>query len=200
MKSLVLLLSLIVFGISTEVSDGYKVGDTARDFSLKNTDGKMVSLKTHSGEKGAIVIFTCNTCPYSKAYEDRIIDLQSKYKDKGYPVIAIQPNDPARSPGDSFDNMKARAKEKGFNFPYLIDTTQEITTTYGATNTPHVYVLEKESGKFTVKYIGAIDNNSRDASSASEKYVEKAVDALLAGSEVEKTSTKAIGCTIKWSK
>jgi peroxiredoxin len=149
--------------------------------------------------KGYIVIFTCNTCPYSVAYEDRIIDLHNKYAALGYPVIAINPNDPIVQPGDSFEKMQVRAKEKNFPFPYIFDSTQQVTLAYGATNTPHVYVVEKVNKDYLVRYIGAIDNNSRDASAATKKYVESAVDALLADNAVETTSTKAIGCTIKWS-
>jgi hypothetical protein len=149
--------------------------------------------------KGYLVIFTCNTCPYSVAYEDRIIDLHNKYAPKGYPVIAINPNDPSVKPGDSFEEMQVRAKEKSFPFPYVFDATQEVTLAYGATNTPHVYVVEKVNADYLVRYIGAIDNNSKDASAATKKYVEAAVDALLTGNSVSTTSTKAIGCTIKWS-
>ena len=182
------------------LGDGLKVGDQAMDFKLKNIDGQMVSLAGNSQAKGYILIFTCNTCPYSVAYEDRIIELNQKYASQGYPVVAVQPNDTQRSPGDSFDKMKQRAKEKGFDFPYLIDETQEVTRTYGATNTPHVYVLDRTSkDSFIIKYIGAIDNNSRDASAADKHYVEDAVDNLIKGNPVETDKTKAIGCTIKWA-
>jgi peroxiredoxin len=193
-----ILVSVLLIGGGAD-KGGYSVGDKAMDFNLKNVDGSMVSMAANADNKGYIVIFTCNTCPYSVAYEDRIIDLQSKYAPKGFPVIAINPNDPIVQPGDSFEEMQVRAKEKKFNFPYVFDSTQEITLAYGATNTPHVYVVEKVSGDYIIRYIGAIDNNSRDASAASKKYVETAVDAVLAGKKVSTTSTKAIGCTIKWS-
>jgi peroxiredoxin len=187
---------LAVLLTSFIVKDGYKVGDTAMDFSLKNVDGKMVSLADYKDAKGYIVIFTCNSCPYSVAYEDRIIELHEQYADKGFPVIAINPNDVEKSPKDSYELMKVRAEEKDFPFAYVYDKTQEITKAYGATNTPHVYVLDKDR---TVKYIGAIDNNTRDASAADKKYVEDAVDALMEGDDIPVTKTKAIGCTIKWS-
>ena len=181
-------------------SDGLKVGDQAVDFKLKNIDGKMVSLAGNKDAKGYILVFTCNTCPYSVAYEDRIIELHQKYAPKGYPVVAVQPNNAQRSPGDSFDKMKQRANEKGFSFPYLIDETQEVTRTYGATNTPHVYVLNRESGdRFVIEYIGAIDNNSRSATAADQHYVQDALDSLIEGKGVQTTKTKAIGCTIKWA-
>lgn len=176
---------------------GYKVGDTATDFSLKNVDGKMVSLKDFKSAKGYILVFTCNHCPYAQAYEDRIIALDKKYKSQGYPVIAIQPNDPVKSKDDSYANMQARAKEKKYGFPYLIDEGQKIFPQYGATKTPHVYVLEKTAKGNVVKYIGAIDDNYEDAAAVKQKYVESAVDALLKGKEVPVKETKAIGCSIK---
>ncbi len=182
---------------SPKIVGGYTIGDTATDFKLKNIDDSFISLEDYKDAKGFIVIFTCNHCPYSVAYEDRIIELDKKYKSKGYPVIAINPNNPKAYPGDSFDNMKVRAKEKGFTFPYLFDDGQKIYPQYGATKTPHVYILEKTSEGNIVRYIGAIDNNYKDASAANEKYVEEAVNALLKGEKVPVEVTKAIGCSIK---
>ena len=194
-----LISSLLLFSLTGERVDGLEVGDKAVDFNLKNIDGNMVSLNIQKDVKGYILVFTCNTCPYSVLYEDRIIELHNMYADKGYPVVAIQPNDTQKSPGDSFDKMQQRAEEKGFPFPYLIDETQETTKTYGATNTPHVYVLNKEGDSdFRIEYIGAIDNNSRNAEAASKHYVQDAVNGLLSDGKVPTTSTKAIGCTIKW--
>jgi len=181
----------------TSTHAGYGIGDTATDFSLKNVDGKMVSLSDFENAKGFLVIFTCNTCPYSVAYEDRINALDAKYKPLGVPVIAINPNNPEKKPGDSFAAMKTRAAEKRFTFPYLLDEGQKIYPQYGATRTPHVYLLEKTSNGNVVKYIGAIDDNSRDASEVEEKFVENAVDAMLAGKEIKTTTTRAIGCSIK---
>ena len=176
---------------------GYQVGDMATDFSLKNVDGSMVSLSDFEEAKGFIVIFTCNTCPYAQAYEDRIMDLDAKFKSQGVPVIAINPNDPSAKPGDSFTKMKERAAEKGFTFPYLFDEGQKVYPAYGATRTPHVFILEKTSSGNQVKYIGAIDDNYQDASQVDEKFVENAVDAMLAGNEINPKTTKAIGCGIK---
>ncbi|MDB5284089.1 MAG: thiol-disulfide isomerase or thioredoxin [Bacteroidota bacterium] len=180
--------------------EGLKVGDKAADFKLKNIDGKMVGLSDYKDSKGVILVFTCNHCPFAKKYEDRVIALDKKYKSLGFPVVAVNPNDVSEVPEDSYDNMQKRAKEKGFGFPYLVDETQATARTYGATRTPHVYVLQNVKGTYTVKYIGAIDDNSDDAKAVKEKYVESAVDALLAGKEVSTNSTKAIGCTIKWKK
>ena len=182
------------------IAGGYKIGDTARDFSLKNVDGKMVSMKDMKNAKGYIVVFTCNHCPFAKAYESRIMELDKKFSSKNYPVIAINPNDVSVVPDDSFENMVVRSKEKGYTFPYLYDESQEIASAYGATRTPHLFVLQKVDDKFIVKYIGAIDNNTEDAEKADKKYVEEAVDALIAGKSVSTTETKAIGCGIKWKK
>lgn len=181
----------------TTFSEGYKIGDVAEDFSLKNVDGKMVSLSDYKNAKGFIVTFTCNTCPYAVAYEDRIIALDKKYASKGYPVIAIMPNNIAVKPDDSPAAMKQRAKEKGFTFPYLIDEGQNVYPKFGATKTPHMFVLQKTKKGNVVKYIGAIDDNYKDVSAVTTKYVENAVDALLHGKEVELKETKAIGCSIK---
>ena len=176
----------------------YEVGDVARDFNLKNIDGNMVSLANIEGAKGFVVIFTCNTCPFSKMYEQRIIELDKKYKSQGYPVIAINPNDKTKVPGDSYEEMIVRAKDKGYTFPYLYDETQEIATTYGATRTPHVYLLNKEDNALKIAYIGAIDNNHKDAASADKKYLEDALQSLINGEKVKTNFTKAIGCSIKW--
>ena len=176
---------------------GYKVGDIATDFSLKNVDGKMVSLKDIKNAKGYIVVFTCNHCPYAQAYEDRIVALNNKYKALGYPVVAINPNNPEKQKEDSFAKMQERAKDKKFSFPYLLDEGQKIFPQYGATKTPHVYVLQKTAKGNVVKYIGAIDDNYEDAKAVKQKYVENAVDALIKGKDVIVKETKAIGCSIK---
>jgi peroxiredoxin len=196
-KNILSTLALLLIVLSVQA--GYKVGDEARDFSLKNVDGKNVSLKDLKNAKGAIVIFTCNHCPFSVSYEDRILALDKKYAALGYPVVAINPNDAKVQPGDSYENMIERAKEKQFTFPYLHDETQEIATAYGAARTPHVFVLEREKDKMIVRYIGAIDNNSDEPGAVSSRFVEEAVDALIAGKAVPTPETKAIGCTIKWS-
>ena len=200
MKKLAFLVVAALFLTSFVLDGGYQVGDKATDFKLKGIDDKTVSLADYKDAKGFIVVFTCNHCPYAVKYEDRIIALNKKYASKGYPVIALNPNDPVQFPEDDFANMKKRAKNKGFTFPYLVDETQQIAKTYGASKTPHVYVLKKEGNDLIVRYIGAIDDNTDDASAVKEKYAEQAVDALLEGKAVATTSTKAIGCGIKWKK
>lgn len=197
MSALVIILCVSAFTISNSDFGGYKVGDVAEDFSLKNIDGKMVSLSDYKDAKGFIVTFTCNTCPFSVAYEDRLVELDKKYAKKGYPVIAIMPNNTDAKPGDNMEAMKKRAKEKGFTFPYLLDKGQKVYPKFGATKTPHIYILEKTKKGNVVKYIGAIDDSPRNPSGVKVKYVENAVDALLKGKEVELKETKAIGCSIK---
>ncbi len=197
MKNLIITACISLFALSSAFSQGYNVGDKASTFKLKNIDGKMVSLSDYPGAKGFTVIFTCNHCPYSKAYQDRIIALDKKYKSKGYPVIAVNPNDPVVNPEDSYENMKVRAKEKGFSFPYLFDETGDICRKYGATRTPQVYLLEKKGGDLIVRYTGAIDDNSQDASKVTAPYLSNAIDALLAGGTPDPSFTKAIGCGIK---
>lgn len=199
-KVLALLLvgSAIFFMNARSVGGGYSVGDTVKDFELKNIDGKMVSMSDYPDAKGFILTFTCNTCPFSIGYESRIVDLDKKYAPKGFPVIAINPNDVGRMPEDSMEAMKKRAADKGFTFPYLRDDSQEIARRFGATRTPHMYVISNNSGKYVLEFIGAIDDNPRDGSKVSKKYVEEAVDALLMGKKPPETNVTAIGCTIKW--
>ncbi len=185
---------------NVSTAKGYEIGDEATDFKLKNVDGKMVSLSDFKTAKGFIVIFTCNHCPYAKKYEDRIIELDKKYKSQGYPVIAINPNDPSVQPEDNYQKMIERAKQKGFTFPYLVDEGQKIFPQYGATKTPHVFLLQKENGKNIVKYIGAIDNNYENPKDVSEYYVQDAVNALIKNEPIKMTKTVAIGCTVKVKK
>ena len=180
---------------------GLEVGDYAKDFKLKNIDGNMVSMSDYDDAKGFIVIFSCNHCPFVKKYEDRMVDLDQEFKRQGYPVIAINPNDPKVQPNDSYENMITRAEEKGFTFPYLVDEAQEIAKSYGATRTPHVYLLDKEAeGKYKVAYIGAIDDDTEGKKDHKQKYVEDAIQALESGKKPDPNFTKAIGCTIKWKK
>lgn len=189
----------VLFINASEPVAGYEVGDYAQDFKLPNVDGKMVSMADYNNAKGFIVVFTCNTCPYAKAYESRIINLDKKYASQGFPVIAINPNDVKQQPGDSMEEMKKRANDKGYSFPYLRDDSQEVTKAFGASKTPHVYVLNKESnGKYKVEFIGAIDDSPNDPSDVSETYVEDAINAIKAGNKPAVTEKRAIGCTIKW--
>ena len=190
--------AFIALAFTVKKDAGYKVGDKIEDFKLKNIDDKMVSLSDYKEAKGYIIIFTCNTCPFSVANEDRINALDAKYKSKGFPVIAINPNDPNASKGDGFEDMKTHASEKGFTFPYVFDEGQKVYPKFGASKTPHDFIVQKKG--MTVAYIGAIDDSSKNPDAVTEKYVENAVDALLAGKKPAKTETRAIGCSIKGEK
>lgn len=196
---LVVAVCMFLLVAASAVRVGYEVGDTVADFKLKNTNGKMVALSDYKDAKGAIVIFDCNTCPYSKAYNDRILALGKKYGSKNFPLILVQSNDATKSPGDSFDEMVKYAASHGYDFPYLHDETQVVAKNFGATNTPHAYVLKKDGPDFKVTYIGAIDDNAKDASAVTKRYVEDAADAVINNKAAATTKTKAIGCTIKWA-
>jgi peroxiredoxin len=192
------IVAVIIMIASKPGNTGYVVGDKAKDFKLKNVNGKMVSLADYKSAKGFIVVFTCNHCPFAKAYESRIMDLDKKYASLGYPVIAISSNDKEAVPEDAPEKMASRAKDKNYTFPYLYDESQDIAKTYGATKTPHVFILTKKVGDLKVEYIGAIDDNSDDATKVKSKYVENALTEIMAGKPVSTPTTKAIGCSIKY--
>ena len=196
MKKLFFLFSMLFLAVSAS-GQGYSVGDVATDFRLLNVDGNYISMSDYEDINGVVLIFSCNHCPYVVAYEDRMIELHNEYAPKGFPVLAINPNDTIAEPRDSFTKMIERAQEKNFPFDYVIDANQEIYPIYGATRTPHVFLLEKVGDDFVVAYIGAIDDNYRDASQVEEKYLANAIDALLAGERPDPAVTRAIGCTIK---
>ncbi|GAB3328887.1 thioredoxin family protein [Larkinella ripae] len=176
----------------------YTIGDAVQDFKLKNVDGRLVSLADYKNGKGVILIFTTNHCPFSKIYEERIIALDRKYAPLGFPVVAIQPNDPTAYTEDSFENMKNRAQEKNYPFPYLWDDSQSVAKVFGATRTPEVFVLKHVGDRFTVEYTGALDDNPQNAAGVKRRYVEDAVSNVLSGRPVVTTTTRAIGCAIKW--
>jgi|SRR5690554_4699779 len=196
MKKYVLLAALAL-SVVTLSSQPISVSSTAPEFSLKNVDGTTVSLSDYSSEKGVIVIFSCNPCPYVIAYEDRMIELHNKFAPKGYPVVFINPNDAKKQPADSMDAMRVRAEEKGYPFPYLKDEDQSIYRAYGATRTPEIFLLQNNgNGNFIVKYTGTVDDNYKDSTAVNSSYAENAVEALLAGNNPDPATTVAIGCSI----
>ncbi len=202
MKKFVFLLVIAVFGTIafssfSEDAYGYQIGDTVDDINLKNVDNSMVSFADYPDAKGFIVIFTCNTCPYAVASEDRIIALDAEFKSKGFPVIAINPNNPEVQSADTFEKMQQKAKDKGFTFPYLYDESHTLYETFGATKTPHIFLLQRENKGLIVKYIGAIDDNVRNAEAVKERFLANAVYELLEGKEVSVKETRAIGCSVK---
>ncbi len=180
-----------------------KIGDAAPKWSgIPGVDGKKHGLSEYKKAKLIVMAFTCNHCPFAKAYEDRLIAIQKEYKSKGVQVVAVSVNDPKAYRADSFENMKVRAKgedrknKKPFNFPYLYDETQKIGRDYAATHTPHVFLIDQ---KRKIAYMGAIDDNMK-VDNVKEHFLRDALDALLAGKKPPKTVTKQFGCTIKWKK
>ena len=172
-----------------------KLNDPYVNFLLPSTDGNEVSLDMAELGEYKLVIFSCNHCPYAQAWEDRIIKIQEKYKSNGLSIIMISSNDALKYPEDSFPKMKERHKEKGFNFHYIFDETQEVAKMYGAERTPEVFLFN-EIG--LLKYQGTIDDNYENESEVKIKYVEEAIESLISGKDPEITQTDAVGCTIKW--
>ena len=172
-----------------------KIGDPALDFQLLGVDGNTYRLEDFEDKKILIVMFSCNHCPTVRAYEDRFVELQRDYKDKGVVLVAINPNDDKKYPEDSFKNMNVRAKEKGFNFPYLRDETQSVARLYGAERTPEVFVFDE---KRALRYHGRIDDNAYEPDKVQQYYLRDALDAILKGQKVTMQDTEPVGCTIKW--
>lgn len=168
---------------------GVDVGDKAPDFKATGVDGKTYTLDGTKDAKAVVVCFTCNQCPVAVAYEDRFIGFAKEYKDKGVEFVAINVNP------ETMQQMKARAEEKGFNFPYTKDESGASAKAYGAQVTPHLYVVDKKDN--TIAYIGAFDDNSEDASQVEKTYLKDAVDAVLAGKAPETSKTRAVGCGIR---
>ena len=193
------LLTLVCLSTAVaQVPKGYTLGDVVSDFRLKNVDDRIISLADYRAQKGLIVVFMSNHCPFSKAYEDRIMALDRKFSQQGYPVLAIMPNDPTSYEDDSFEKMKIRAREKSYSFAYGIDETQGTARAFGATRTPQVFVLKQKNNEFILEYVGTIDDSPQDGASVQRRYVEEAVSSLLAGRPVQSPITKPIGCAIKW--
>ncbi|MBS1682385.1 MAG: thioredoxin family protein [Bacteroidetes bacterium] len=191
--------SLVLLGLTAlrPAPSGYQLGDTVLDFKLKNVDDKSVALADYNKSKGIILIFDCNTCPMSKAYNSRIIALHKKFASQGFQVMLINPNSAEVVEEESFDEMKQYAKSHKYDFPYLYDESQETVKKFMPTNTPHVFILKNTGSAFTVAYIGAIDDAS-NPSKVKQRFVEAAVGDLLAGKTIANPKTKAIGCSIKW--
>ncbi len=189
---LTLLLAMAFAAIGS--AEELPIGETGPAFALLGTDGKTYSLADYKDKKGVAVIFTCNACPYAKAFEDRIVKLAKEFQAKGIAFVAINPNDPARVPDDSYENMITRAKEKKFNFPYLYDSTSAIAASYGAKVTPHIFLLDASQ---KLVYRGRIEDET-DAKKSKNFDLKYAMNALLAGKKIPVAETKAFGCSIKW--
>ncbi|NDJ61370.1 MAG: thioredoxin family protein [Chloroflexi bacterium] len=171
------------------------IGDNAISFSLPGVDDQTHALSDHADKNAIAVIFSCNHCPYVRAWEDRMVQIQADYAAKGAQLIAINANDAAKYPDDSFPKMKERAQEKGFNFPYLHDESQEIARAYGAERTPEIFLFDKD-GK--LRYHGAIDDNYEMPEAVKAPYLRDALDAVLSGETPETAETPPVGCSVKW--
>lgn len=175
-------------------SVGLPLGSSAMDFDLKGIDSKNHSLKSFADKKALVVVFSCNHCPYVQAYEDRMVQIQKDYASHGVTLIAINSNDETGYPEDSYPNMIKRAKDRGFNFPYLRDETQEIARKYGAICTPHVFAFDQQR---KLQYKGRIDDN-RNPDLAKTNDLRDALDAILAGRKPAVQETRPFGCSVKW--
>ena len=171
------------------------IGSKAPDFSLPGVDGETYSLSSFAQKTATVLVFSCNHCPYVVIYEDRMVELQRDYADRGVALIAVNANDTVAYPADSFENMKLRAEAKGFNFPYVLDASQDTAKAYEATRTPEVFIIDAGG---TIAFHGRIDDNADDPSAVERHHVREALDQLLAGQDVEVGETEPIGCTIKW--
>ncbi len=168
-------------------------------FSLPNVvDDQIIALDSYKEAKAVAVIFSCNHCPYVIAYEDRMKALHDTYAPKGIPVIAISSNDIIRYPQDAPEQMKIRAQEKAFGFPYLFDESQEVAKVFEAERTPHVFLMQYQDNRWNVVYKGAIDDNWQHSKEVQKTYLADCIEALLRGEELPFTETPAVGCTIKW--
>lgn len=162
---------------------------------MKNVDGKATSIAKVAGRKGTLVIFTCNSCPWVKAWEPRMVEIGNAYAKKDVGVIMINPNDPSQKSEDGFDEMVARAKKLGMAFPYAVDATSDIARAFGATRTPEAFLFDADG---RLVYHGTIDDNAQKPDEVTERYLADALDAVLAGRDVPMAETKALGCTIKF--
>ena len=167
------------------------------DIKMADISGKDISLNDAKGKNGLLVIFSCNTCPWVIAWEDRYVELAETYKDKGVGIVAINSNEKQFETVDSMKEMQAHAKEQGYNFYYTMDNGSKLASEFGATRTPHIYLFDK---KDKLVYRGAIDDNARKPDKVENTYLADAIDNMLAGNTIDPTATKALGCAIKFAK
>ena len=200
MRKLLAIALVVTMGFNAEAgkSETLALGAEARatDLEMKGTDGKMYTLDSVRGEKGTLVIFSCNSCPWAVKWESRVASIGNAYRGRGFGVIVINPNDPARVAEDSFDEMVTRAKTLSYGFPYVVDPESQVARAFGASRTPEVFLF---NAKGKLAYHGAIDDNASDANAVEAAYLKDALNALLAGKDISISETKALGCSIKFS-
>ena len=195
--SAALTLMVLAAGLAGADDEVLAIGESAPMTSVMmlNVDGEEVSIGGVAGEQGTLVIFSCNHCPWVVAWEDRIAAIGNEYMDRGFGVIAINPNDTVEYPADGYEQMQARAEERGFRFPYVVDATSDVARAFGATRTPEVFLFD---GEGLLVYHGAIDDNARQPDQVENHYLRDSLEALLAGEEIAVAETRALGCTIKF--
>lgn len=192
-----LLLALVALPAVAGGGEPLKIGSKmpAHDATFRAVDGTEVSLADVAGEKGTLVIFTCNHCPYVKAWESRTVKIANEAKQMGFGVIALNANDPSKYEGDSFEGMVKRAKATGMRYPYVVDEGSKLAQAFGASRTPEVFLFDAEG---ELVYHGTIDDDYKDASAVDSHYLRDAVKAVSEGKDVPEETTKALGCSIKW--
>ncbi len=197
MRTRVLMAAVAAVTLNVAVAGALELGAAmpSRDVRMKNVGGESVTLAGAAGANGTLVIFSCNHCPYVKAWEERIVALGNEYLRKGIGVVAVNSNDAAEYPDDDLPAMQARARERGFEFPYVVDATSNVARAFGATKTPEAFLFDA-AGKLV--YHGTIDDNAQDPAKVEKRFLKDALDALLAGREVAVKETKALGCSIKF--
>jgi len=164
------------------------------DVKMASHDGRNLSISDVKGAKGTLVVFTCNHCPFAKAWQGRIVDLANTYAKRGVGVIIVNSNDPEAYPEDAFAEMKVRAKELKMAVPYVVDATSDVARAFGASHTPEAFLFDAK-GKLV--YHGGIDDNAREPEKVTARWLRDALDATLAGKPVALAETKAMGCSIK---
>jgi hypothetical protein len=165
------------------------------DVKMMGVDGKEITIADVAGKKGTLVVFSCNACPWAKAWEKRIVEIGNTYPKKGIGVIVVNSNDPGVVADDDYAPMQARAKERGMKYPYVVDATSEVARAFGATRTPEAFLFDA-GGKLV--YHGAIDDNAKEPTKVKEKYLVNALQAVSSGKEVSLKETKSMGCSIKF--
>lgn len=198
-SSLLFLFALLMLSFSKEERYVSMIGKVIPDFSLKNVDETIFNTADYPENRGFIVIFTCNHCPFAKLYSDRFNELDLKYHRAGIPLIAINSMDSTLYEDETFVQMKAKSANDHFHFPYLHDDKQNVLKLFHATHTPQAFVIWRENNQWIVKYSGAIDDNGEHPEIA-KSYIIKAVDELLQSKTVSEPETKAFGCKIYYRK
>jgi len=196
LSAIVFILALFSYAFAPFVSGELEIGKKApkTELKMKDVSGKELSLKDLKGKNGLLVIFSCNTCPWVVAWEDRYNEIHDVARKNDVGMIAINSNEAQRGEDDSFEAMKEHAKSLGYTFNYVVDKNSELANAFGATRTPHVFLFDKD---MKLVYRGAIDDNSKDKSAVAKPYLKNAIENMAKGQEIDPQTTRSLGCTIK---